>query len=331
MAKGIEMNGMLRGKRGGVVYYRQNGEQISRPYNPTVANPRTSGQLYQRAVMATVMRAYSQGKEIYDHSFEGKKVGSGSQREFIKLNAKKLRALLAQDVNGGATAAEAQAHLCAPGVAVAVPNIWTVAQGSLDLNFFSIVPGTSSTEATIKIPAALSDQETIAEYCTRLGLVPGEIYTIVGHANSDIDTVVEIVEDDPYASVFKSYFGFVRLTVKSDVMSKADAMVDEPFSNIFDVDTSINATTHIDLLDGSTNILTVNLQNALSINGTTPSVFGIIRSNENSKLRSNCELTPCGGQSLGDWGLKYMYALQAWKAGSTHVGNSDLILEGGSF
>lgn len=49
MGKGIEMNGMLTGKRGGNVYSRVGGVQISRAYNPTVANPNTAGQVNQRS------------------------------------------------------------------------------------------------------------------------------------------------------------------------------------------------------------------------------------------------------------------------------------------
>lgn len=330
MAKGIEMNGMLRGRRGGNVYYRANGEQVSRVYNPTVANPKTSGQLYQRAVMATVMRAYSQGREIYDHSFEGKKVGSGSQREFIKLNAKKLRALLAQDVNGGATAAEAQAHLCAPGLNVAVPNTWTVAQGSLALNYFGITAGTSAADAKLKIPAAFTETETVAQYCTRLGLVPGEIYTIVGHAISD-DTVLEVEEGEDNASIFKSSFGFVRLTVKQGVLEDNTIIYDNDFSSLFEVEASQGVRTNIEGCVITTSDGEYDLSNSIQINGNTPIVFGIIRSNENSKLRSNCELVAGATLTFGDWGLKYMYAIEAWKAGSTRVGNSSLILEGGSF
>ena len=71
MAKGNLFQGMGRGKVGDVVFSRLNGEQISRVRNRHPKNPRSNSQLFQRAIMATVMQAYSAGKAIFDHSFEG--------------------------------------------------------------------------------------------------------------------------------------------------------------------------------------------------------------------------------------------------------------------
>lgn len=331
MAKGIGINGQFRGRIGGTVYSRVNGEQVSRAYNPNVSNPRTSRQLYQRAIMATVMRAYKQGKDIYNHSFEGQVVGSGNQRRFISLNSRKLRSLLAIDVNSRLTENAAKAHLCAPGVETPVPNAWTVSEGSLGLNFFTITAGTSTVEAKITIPAAASANETVDEYCSRLGLVPGEIYTFVGHSVSELDPVVEIVEDNAYASVLKSYFGFVRLTVKNDVLSNSNVAENVPLSDIFNVEASTLATERISSVTIDTAQVESSMSDIFSINGNAPVVFGIIRSDEDSRLRSNCTLVPRGGQATGGWGLKYMYALDAWKMRSEKIGSSDLILEGGSF
>ena len=60
---------MGRGKLGDIVLTRIDGQQIARPRNRQPKNPRTNKQLYQRAVMATVMQAYSAGIKIFDHSF----------------------------------------------------------------------------------------------------------------------------------------------------------------------------------------------------------------------------------------------------------------------
>ena len=56
-----------------------------------VKNPRTLAQMQQRMVMATAQAAYSNMKEIIDHSFENKTYGQPTMSEFIKLNAKMLR------------------------------------------------------------------------------------------------------------------------------------------------------------------------------------------------------------------------------------------------
>ena len=73
MAKGNMLQGMARGKVGDVVFSRLNGQQISRVRNRQPYNPRTNKQLIQRAIMATVMLGYSAGKEIFNHSFQGKR------------------------------------------------------------------------------------------------------------------------------------------------------------------------------------------------------------------------------------------------------------------
>jgi hypothetical protein len=94
MAKGNLFQGMARGAVGDVVFSRLNGQQVSRVRNRQPANPQTNAQLYQRAIMATVMQAYSFGKKIFDHSFEGKKKGSECQNAFLSLNSLKLRSAI---------------------------------------------------------------------------------------------------------------------------------------------------------------------------------------------------------------------------------------------
>lgn len=348
MAKGIGINGQFRGRIGGTVYSRLNGQQISRAYNPEVKNPRTSQQLWQRAIMATVMRAYAQGKEIYDHAFEGISFGAANQAEFVRLNARKLRSLVANDVNNATPVAESIARLCAPGVKVAVPNSWIISQGSLQQNFFSIIPAheetvqgvTTHVPAKVKIPGALNQDETIAEYCTRLGLVPGEIFTIVALAYDDSEGTNYVYAYDKHealACIYESYFGFVRLTVKSDALTDTDPIYDTELSSVFDLDISTNITKLgwlvNDAIDEGEGISVI-LQNCFSINGFKPAYVGIIRSNEDSKLRSNTELVFAGTtehDALEGYGLAYPYVIPAWKKGTEKLGTSDRILEGGSF
>ena len=97
MAKGIAINGQLRGKLGGTVYYRSNGQQISRSKAENVSNPNTQPQRIQRMIMATVMQAYSLTKLITDHSFEGIKYKQDSMAFFQRVNANKLRAMISAE------------------------------------------------------------------------------------------------------------------------------------------------------------------------------------------------------------------------------------------
>ena len=86
MAKGIEMNGQLRGKRGGVVYSTRGGEQISRAYTPHNSNPSTQRQVNQRSrfklasqlasSMAQVIAIRKKGLQSARNQFVNKNMGA---------------------------------------------------------------------------------------------------------------------------------------------------------------------------------------------------------------------------------------------------------------
>lgn len=91
MSKGNLFLGQGRGKVGDVVFYRLDGEQITRARNRSPKNPRTPIQLAQRVIMNTVSKAYSLFQPLADHSFQGLAEGSENQRQFIKDNNDMLR------------------------------------------------------------------------------------------------------------------------------------------------------------------------------------------------------------------------------------------------
>lgn len=81
----------LRGRIGSDVYsIGKNGngakQQVVRSLAESVANPRTSSQMFGRMIMSTVMQAVSAFKPIIDHSFDGFPVGQPSISEFIRQN-----------------------------------------------------------------------------------------------------------------------------------------------------------------------------------------------------------------------------------------------------
>lgn len=87
----------LRGRIGSDVYSigkSSNGakQQVVRSLAETVANPRTSSQMFGRMVMSTVMQAVSALKPIIDHSFDGLPVGQPSVSEFIRRNYALIKA-----------------------------------------------------------------------------------------------------------------------------------------------------------------------------------------------------------------------------------------------
>lgn len=81
----------LRGRIGSDVYsIGKNGngakQQVVRSLAESVANPRTSSQMFGRMIMSTVMQAVSALKPIIDHSFDGFPSGQPSISEFIRRN-----------------------------------------------------------------------------------------------------------------------------------------------------------------------------------------------------------------------------------------------------
>lgn len=81
----------IRGRIGSDVYSvgkNSKGErqQVVRSLAETVANPRTSSQMFGRMVMSTVMQAVHAFKPIIDHSFDGFAKGQPSISEFIRRN-----------------------------------------------------------------------------------------------------------------------------------------------------------------------------------------------------------------------------------------------------
>lgn len=101
MAKGNMLLGMARKKVGDLVFYRANGEQISRARNRAPRNPRSAKQSIQRMVLATASKMAAAWRPIVDHSFEGYNVGQESVRHFQQLAMARLRGQAAYIINGG--------------------------------------------------------------------------------------------------------------------------------------------------------------------------------------------------------------------------------------
>lgn len=311
MAKGNLFQGMGRGKVGDVVFSRLNGQQISRVRNRNPKNPRTNAQLYQRAIMATIMQAYSAGIAIFDHSFQGKEVGAQNQRRFMSLNAKLLRSQIAADINGSVAVASQVGRVVAPGVSSPVPACLQVSEGSL-VN--TLLGG--------NIPAAASASEKVSEYCARLGLVANDLFTFVAFVKpSNAATLFTLAGDDTaYSKQFETHFAFVRCAVKASALTN-------------NTDIIANLGQILEITDG--NVEPITPLSSVMLEDDAPNVTWVdengigsvawIRSRVNEDLRSTAELALSGTE----FGIASEFALAAWKQGSASLGDSDLILEGG--
>lgn len=327
MAKGNLFQGMGRGKVGDVVFSRLNGEQISRVRNRHPKNPRSNSQLYQRAIMATVMQAYSAGKAIFDHSFEGYAVGAQNQRRFLSLNAKMLRQLVATDINTPLRGDDQKARVVAPGVSVPVANPFIISRGSYQQNLFTY----SETDKTFYLPKP-NNTETVAAYANRVGLIAGDIYTFIVFAEKKDIAYQSNMYDDVLASQNYCSFGWVRLIVKENLASVTTAL--QNMSNLFDVQSSggdFNVTPNtlagidIDGGIGFASLITNNIDEY-----TVKGAIGVIRSRLDQDLRSDSTMYVDYGTTAEDmFGIASEYILDEWKNATTSVGDSDLILEGG--
>lgn len=330
------LQGMATGKLGDVVFARANGEQISRVRNRHPKNPRTNKQMYQRAVMATVMQAYSAGQEIFNHAFQGKSVGAENQRAFLSKNSKLLRGLIAAELEAGTSALNCNAAVVAPGAITPVPNEYMISEGTYPQNFL----GWDATNQRFSTPAAL-EGETVAQYAQRLGLVAGDIYTFVlmvisGSTPSFTVRGVTTATTGAYKpeSQYPCIFAFLRVQVR-DVSAMTDPAAEASFADVFDVTATKNANASLEMSLASdtislTDIVSATIFPAVSANLAS---FGVIRSRLDQDLRSTSFMhvaSPVSGRATaGMYGITSPLALAAWQQGTEALGDSDLILEGG--
>lgn len=331
MAKGNMLQGMARGKVGDVVFSRLNGEQISRVRNRYPKNPRTNAQLYQRAIMATIMQAYSAGKVIFDHAFQGKAVGAENQRRFMSLNAKLLRSQIANDINDNVEVASQVGRVVAPGTIMPVPAELTISEGSYDQALFELVEanGLKAYQLTEK-----QTNEKLKDYAARVGLIPGDIYTLVAFSVCKDTSVWETPEtSDGYGTVRECQFTYMRMTVKDSVLTSESTSI--TYLDIFDIESSSNAKAW--QTTAFNDKLTINTIKPISFGeNSVRGCIGLIRSRKDRDVRSNSQLIYIGNNSSiaadnFNYGIASSYILNAWTSGTQALGDSDLLLEGGNF
>lgn len=160
------------GKLAGATIYQSNGKTQMREI-VAPKNPQTDAQLIQRAIMATVMKAYGAMKEITDHSFEGTTAGSATMARFQSLNAKAVRARIEEDIQNGYDLGSIYAF-SKIGDAQFVPNAYVISAGSLP-TVTAQIAGTTVGKIVIGATAAVTYQDILNFY----GLQRGDQLTFV--------------------------------------------------------------------------------------------------------------------------------------------------------
>ena len=327
MGKGNLFLGQGRGKLGDSVFYLKNGQQAFRVRRRQIANPNTSGMLVQRAIMATVMQAYSFGKSIFDHSFQGQKVGEGSQSKFMSVNLHKLRNAYFADVatmqDPGFDPTDLIGRFVARGSTVPVGWAYQISEGTFKAPVVAVVAGESP---KMQWPRLANVNETPRQYFQRLGINEGDINTVCMFANGS-----PAADDNNYDTpVSAAEFVFVRFIAKA--IPAADAVWEgKLYKDFFDVVTNSYKQTVAEEIateefapTAAADVEYV-LDDCLSGSQDIKVTYaGVIASRSDQDLRSNSVMVPV--QSTV--GLTADYLLDYWRVDASKV-QSDLILEGG--
>ncbi len=174
MAKGNLFLGQARGSIGDVVFWRGNGEQLSRTRNRRPSNPRTDSQLTTRIILKTCSTAYS--KLMFDYAnqtFQGAKIGAENQRKFMSANTKIIRDYIKQGAD--------DMNFNGKDDTVTMLNRYRVSEGNLP-SIGATVANPVSGSSTIHLGQEFTIAGTVPTYqeiCDAFGLAPGTQLTFL--------------------------------------------------------------------------------------------------------------------------------------------------------
>ena len=163
MAQSKSFFGLRKGSTKSLTFQVLNGKQITKDRVYNVKNPQTLAQMQQRALMATVVTAYSSMKAICDHSYEGIEVGAKTMGEFLKTNIGELKKMI-PNIN-----------LTEYKTGVFAPNEYIVSKGSLTSLIHSDDDGTHY----FSIGKAWDENLTYAKLAENIGLKKDGMITVM--------------------------------------------------------------------------------------------------------------------------------------------------------
>lgn len=168
------LGGVMRGRVGSTVLRKGQRAVVASQYQPQVSNPRSYAQAVQRCAFATATAAQKALYDIVDHSFEGLSTRRENLQEFVRVNSKKIAALI--KANASSTAFV----LNLKGVSGLQLAPIQISRGSL------AAPSGWEVSATIGVTKAISYGNaalTAESYAAALrelfGCAPGEQFSVV--------------------------------------------------------------------------------------------------------------------------------------------------------
>lgn len=205
--------GYIRGRIANDVYSigkdgKGKKQQVIRSLAESVANPRTSSQMFGRMIMSTVMQAVSAMNHIIDHSFDGVPMGQPSISEFIRRNY-------------ALVSADAKAHPAEDNVfgvnkyqeKGVLPGKYVVSNGDV------VLPGAVSLGSTGNCLEVATGKAapTLQDLMDAMGITDDDYFTLIGLSAND--------------------FLYARCKVKAGAV-KTTALTNDNFATLFDIETN---------------------------------------------------------------------------------------------
>lgn len=324
MAKGIDINATLQGKRGGVVYYRRLGEQVSR-IKVTPNNPKTAKQAVQRMILATAAKMASAYEPIINHSFEGTPVGLKSVQEFRRYAMNALRSAAAYVLNGGTENIPVADFAIKGSPIVGALHNLQISRGSLGMNGYS----TDDTALTLQLSSALSQsittQDAYVAELRKLGIAPGDQLTFVTLNESD-QIVASFTNNGVTYNDYAQIVRFCRVVFKSELPEDFSgallsgtainsALIEESYGQLPSFNTSVSA--------GGANVLNADFTGVLE-DGFTCKQIGLIRSQkqDNGKFKYSTAYMKDGETNFDSNDAAETYPSYMDGVGEIHVGDT---------
>lgn len=349
MAKSKSFFGLRRGSTKSHTYSILNGQQITKDRVQTVANPKTQKQQFQRAIMATVMAAYSEMKAIEDHAFQGKKKGSENQREFMSRNLVAMRNAFLQYQSENTAAASQKFFAVGPKTPTVLPCEWIISHGTMEEQNFLTYDDTDDNLRTLSVTSYRQESggytSTLGEIADDLEIIPGMQITFIC-LNATNGPRIYQVDPANYAGYHDFKFRFCRVAFKyfdrdeivatptADILALYKAFIAKVVDTTRSTPSLVAALTNEATHEQGYSFITYSAEDTLvgaAYDGTLTCGFGIITSMVDQDLRSTSKmLVRTQAYNGPQTGLSWTWVPLAWQNLGENLGESDLYLEGGN-
>lgn len=322
----------ISGRAGNLVGYRSpasvaSEKSYARLHQPDVADPKTSRQLLQRAVTASVTRAYSQLRPVLSGFFEGLADGAPTFRRFLSVNMRQLREDILDDLALRPDAAAQLGCVVAPDSYACTPAPIIISDGTLEQQFLR--HSSDGEQQLVNFFQPPRDLQLLGAWLLDCNLTRGDAFTIVCLGATDVDgqwpSRFGVLASQP-----STQMSFVRLSLIQSALTSTARASRSVVGDAFTVECSACAS----LVDISQMPIP---QFALTFSGVLPAAvsgfMGVVRTNSQSQKASSCRLQTLQSDGMlgfcSQTGIKSSFLLNAWLPRPDRLGQSSLVLEGG--